>query len=102
MARTKSARRPQLATRRLNLYLPREVVDELRQYVPAGERTRFVAQALARELRRVKLLAAIDASAGAWREEDHPELTSGAAIDRWVEKERETLGWDRALEDDHG
>jgi len=90
------------ATSRLNLYLPSELVNELRQYVPAGERTRFVAQALARELRRIKLLAAIEGSAGAWREEDHPELASGADIERWIEKERGALGWDRALAGDDG
>ena len=80
---------------RLNLYLPKDVVEDLRRHVPAGHRTRFVSQVLARELRRLKLKAAIEASAGAWRDEDHPELTTPADIDRWIEKGRADLSRDR-------
>ena len=82
---------------RLNLYLPKDLVEDLRRHVPARERTRFVAQVLARELRRLKLKAAIEASAGAWRDEDHPDLATPADIDRWIEAGRATLGWDRPL-----
>jgi hypothetical protein len=81
---------------RLNLYLPKDVVEDLRRHVPAGQRTRFVSQVLARELRRLKLKAAIEASAGAWRDEDHPELATPADIDRWIEKGRADLSWDRS------
>lgn len=90
---------------RLNLYLPRDVVEDLRRHVPARERTRFVSQVLARELRRLKLQAAIEASAGAWRDEDHPELATPADIDHWIEEGRAGLSWDRPLpggEQDHG
>ena len=90
---------------RLNLYLPKDVVEDLRRQVPARERTRFVSQVLARELRRLQLKAAIEASAGAWRDEDHPELATPADIDRWIEEGRTSLGWDRPLpggEQDNG
>ncbi|MGB8214824.1 MAG: hypothetical protein WCE68_14805 [Anaerolineales bacterium] len=40
---------------RLNLYLTGPVADELRRLTPAGERTRFVEEILARELRRRKV-----------------------------------------------
>lgn len=76
---------------RLNLYLPKDVVEDLRRHVPARERTRFVSQVLARELCRLKLRAAIDASARAWRDEDHPELATPADIDRWIEEGRTGL-----------
>jgi hypothetical protein len=90
---------------RLNLYLPKDVVEDLRRHVPSRERTRFVSQVLARELRRLKLKAAIEASAGAWRDEDHPELATPADMDRWIEEGRTSLGWDRPLpsgEQDNG
>ena len=90
---------------RLNLYLPKDVVEDLRRHVPARERTRFVSQVLARELGRLKLKAAIEASAGAWRYEDHPDLVTPADIDRWIEEGRTGLSWDRPLpggEQDNG
>jgi len=86
---------------RLNLYLPKPLVDDLRRQVPARQRTQFVRDALAQALRRRQLQAAIAASAGAWRDEDHPDLTTGPEIDRWVAEDRVALGWDRAEEPDH-
>jgi hypothetical protein len=89
-------------TTRLNLYLPRQLVEELRRVIPPGKRADFVAQALDRELRRARLLAAIEAAAGAWREGDHPDLNSGTDIDRWIEGTRREMRWDRASEDRGG
>ena len=82
-------------TTRLNLYLPKAMVDDLNQYVPARQRTRFVSEAVARELRRLKQRLALEASAVAWRDEDHPELATGADIDRWLAEGRASLDWDR-------
>ncbi len=73
---------------RLNLYFPKPLVDELRAQIPARERTRFITDVLNRELRRLKLKAAVKASAGAWKDEDHPELATGEDIDRWIEDQR--------------
>ncbi|HSJ56306.1 MAG TPA: hypothetical protein VLC95_03945 [Anaerolineae bacterium] len=88
---------PSVLKERLNLYLPRDLVEDLREHVPARERTSFVAAVLSRELARLKLAAVIDASAGAWRDDDHPELSSPAEIERWIEAGRTGLGWDRSL-----
>ncbi len=73
---------------RMNLYITKSVMDDLRRVVPARERTRFVEEALARELRRRKLREAIDKSYGAWKDEDHPDMMTGADIDRWIEEQR--------------
>ncbi len=86
---------------RLNLYLTKSVADELRRVIPPRERTRFVEEALAKALRRQKLLEALEKSYGAWKDEDHPELATGEDIDRWIEEGRKTLTrdwskeWDR-------
>ena len=86
---------------RLNLYLPKSLVDDLREIVPARERTQFVIDVLERELYRRKLMAALDASYGAWGDQDHPELKTGEDIDRWIENGKKTLTrdwseeWDR-------
>jgi hypothetical protein len=73
---------------RLNLYLPKPLLDDLRAYVPARQRTQFIADALEKEIRRARLKAALKASAGAWKDEDHPELATGEDIDRWIEEQR--------------
>jgi hypothetical protein len=80
---------------RLNLYLTKPVADELRRQIPARERTRFVEEILARELRRRKRKAAIEASAGSWKDEDHPDMLTGEDIDRWIEEQRKlgTRDW---------
>ena len=48
----------------------------------------FVAEALEHELHRLRLEAALDVSAGAWSDEDHPDLADGPAIDRWIAEGR--------------
>ncbi len=80
---------------RLNLYLTKPLADELRRVIPARERTRFVEEVLARELRRRKLKDTLEKSYGAWKDEDHPELATGEDIDRWIEEQRKlgTRDW---------
>jgi hypothetical protein len=73
---------------RLNLYLPKPLVDELRALVPARERTQFIVDVLARELRRSKLLKAIENSFGAWKDEDHSNMATGKDIDAWIQRQR--------------
>jgi hypothetical protein len=69
---------------RMNLYITKSIMDDLKKAVPARERTRFVEDILARELRRRKLLDAIEKAYGAWKDEDHPELKTFEDINRWV------------------
>jgi hypothetical protein len=83
---------------RLNLYLPKELVEELRQCVPARARTQFVINAISLELRRVRLRNALKASYGAWKDEDHPELATPEDIDRWIAEGRKTLTRDWSAE----
>ncbi|MBU4225248.1 MAG: hypothetical protein KKC71_05450 [Chloroflexi bacterium] len=83
---------------RLNLYLTKPLMDDLRRIIPARERTRFVEEVLARELRRRKLKAAIEASYGAWKDEDHPELATPEDIDRWIEEGRKGFTRDFSAE----
>lgn len=79
---------------RLNIYLPKDLVEALRKRVPARDRTRFIAEILRRELRKQEVLEAIDRAYGAWSDEDHPELSTGEDIDRWIDEGRK--GWNRS------
>ena len=66
------------ATRQANFLLPEDLLDELKAAVSSRQQSRFVAEALKKELRRVRLSKAIETSFGAWKEADHPELSKGA------------------------
>lgn len=57
--------------------MPEDLLQELRSTVPKREQSRVVAEALRRELKRLRLAKAIETSFGAWRDEDHPELNGG-------------------------
>lgn len=76
---------------RLNLYLPKSLVEKLRACIPASERTQFIADVLERELYRLRLREALRVSAGSWSDADHPELATGEDIDRWIEENRKSL-----------
>jgi hypothetical protein len=60
-----------------NFLLPEDLLDELRKTVPKREQSKVVVEALRRELKRLRLLKAIETSFGSWRDEDHPELEQG-------------------------
>jgi hypothetical protein len=53
-----------------------------------GERNKFMAEAARKELKRIQLLQAIQETAGAWKDEDHPELVE-KGTDLWVRELRE-------------
>lgn len=76
---------------RLNITLPSSVAEDLQRVVPARQRARFIAETLARELRRMQVDAALAVSAGAWADEDHPELLGEGAIDQWIAEGRQGL-----------
>ena len=66
------------ATRQANFLLPEELLEELKANVSSRQQSRFVAEALKKELQRVRLAKALETSFGAWKESDHPELAKGA------------------------
>jgi hypothetical protein len=74
------------AIERVNVNLPRPLLDDLRRLVPRSRRSEVIARATARELRRLKLAALFTnlSKDPVWRAEDHIGLSSGAAIDAFV------------------
>lgn len=58
---------------------PVELVAEIDRFAGRRQRTAFVIDIVQRELQRMRQLAAVRASAGAWAEADHPELQAGGA-----------------------
>ena len=72
-------------TRRINVTLPATLLEELDSLVPAGKRSEVIAEATATYLSRLKVLAAIRETQGAWKEEDHPELATPADVADWLQ-----------------
>jgi len=90
------------ATRRINVTFPTDLLALLDSVVPSRERNRFIVEATERSLRRERLRQALEASAGAWSDEDHPDLMTAGDVDRYIRRLRETWmprTWDEIVEE---
>jgi len=72
-------------------------MDEL---IPARQRSRFIAEALAERLALAEQMLALEESAGVWSDEGHPEMADDEAIDRWLAGLR--ASWTAPGAPDHG
>jgi hypothetical protein len=89
-------------TKRINVSFPTSLLEEIRRSIPTRERNRFIVEATEKELRRQRLLKALRESAGAWSDENHPDLKTYEDADRYVRRIRETWiarTWDELAED---
>lgn len=66
---------------------PPDVIAEIDKIVSHGKRTAFLVELAKREVKLNRQREALRAATGAWKTEDHPELTEGAAS--WVRKIRQ-------------
>ncbi len=69
---------------RITISFPKALLDDLRKYVPPRKRSAVIVEATEREVRRLKVLKALEESAGAWKDEDHPDLATEEDIDRYI------------------
>ncbi|HEY4745578.1 MAG TPA: hypothetical protein VIH45_13020 [Desulfuromonadaceae bacterium] len=77
-----------VALKQANFILPEDLLNELKQLVGQRQQSKFVAEALRKELQRERLKSVLETSFGAWRDEDHPELRRGA--DAYVRNQRKS------------
>ena len=82
---------------RTHVVLPAALVAEIDALVGARQRSRFIAQAVEQRLQQERLLRALEAGFGAWKDEDHPELNGPEGTEGWVRQLREED--DRRLEE---
>jgi len=75
----KNVGRPDMntATKQANFLLPQDLLNELKMTVSKRQQSKVVADALRKELKRLKLEKVLKTSFGAWKEKDHPELKGG-------------------------
>jgi Arc/MetJ-type ribon-helix-helix transcriptional regulator len=70
--------------RKVTVTLPASLLTRLDERVPSRRRSAFIARAIQEQLAILEQAAAIEESAGAWRDEDYPEMATDEDIDRWL------------------
>jgi hypothetical protein len=70
---------------KITVTLPRALLVRLDEYVPSRRRSRFIAQAIESRLALAEQLTALDETAGAWTDDNHPDMKTEADIDRWID-----------------
>ena len=76
-----------------NFLLPEELLEELKKTVSKRQQSKVVANALRKELKRLKMEKILHTSFGAWKDKDHPEFKEGT--DAFVRKLRRSTRSDR-------
>ena len=71
---------------RTHITLPEEIVHDLNELVDRRLRSRFIAEAVRKELLLARQREALRLAAGSWKDKDHPELKAGSST--WVRKMR--------------
>ena len=62
---------------RTHIVIPQKLVAQIDRLVGKRGRSHFITEAATKELMRRRQLAALRQAAGAWGQEDHPELKGG-------------------------
>ena len=75
-----------MSTSRTHITFPKEVRADLERLVDKRERSKFVAEAVRKELLLVRQKHALRVAAGSWKDKDHPELKNGT--NAWIKKMR--------------
>jgi hypothetical protein len=82
--------------KRAHVFLPEGLLADIDSLFGKGKRSTFLTRIAEREVRRQKLMRALDDAAGCWKDEDHPELKDGPTA--FVKELR--AGWDARLPKD--
>ena len=71
-------------TQEFTIALPKVLIRRLRKQIPARLRSEFVAGAIEERLAIAEQVVVLEETAGAWKEEDYPEMRTPEDIDRWL------------------
>ncbi|MBI3698207.1 MAG: hypothetical protein HY238_25645 [Acidobacteria bacterium] len=75
-----------MVKKRTHIVIPAAVVAEIDTLVGKRGRSRFLTEIATQEVKRLRLLRALERPTPAWKDKDHPELKAGAAA--WIRKLR--------------
>ena len=65
------------------LTLPEDILESIDKLMGKRKRSKFIAGAARKELKRLRLQQALEKAAGAWKDEDHPEIKQKGTY-QWV------------------
>ncbi len=71
-------------TRRINVTFPAQLLEELDALIPPRKRSEVIVEATVEYMRKLKALAVLKQSAGAWGDANHPELATPEDINAWL------------------
>ncbi len=69
-----------MAVKQANFILPEDLLEELKKNTSKRQQSKVVAEALRKEIKRLKFEKALQHSFGAWKDDKHTELKSGTDI----------------------
>jgi len=87
---TSTRERTQEGIERVNVRFPKALMDDLRRYVPQRKRSEVIIAGTARMLAELKRRVALQAGAGAWSDERHPDLQGQEDVNRYLAALRAT------------
>ena len=77
---------------KVHLTFPPEIIREIDNLVGKRGRSKFVSEAAEEKIKREKYSSSLKKCAGAWKSENHPELSSTGHVVKFVEKIRKESG----------
>lgn len=77
-----------MTTKLTAVRFPARLIEEIDRQVGERGRSRFIVEAAAREVQRLRQRKAGEAAFGAWKESDHPDLATPDDVAEWVSRSR--------------
>jgi hypothetical protein len=72
-----------------HVVFPAELLNAIDKSVGGRKRSRFIVEAAKEKLEELKFQKALEASAGCWKDENHPDLKTQKDIRAYLKKTRE-------------
>jgi hypothetical protein len=76
-------------TEKLSITVPKELASRLREMVPQGKISSFIADALEYKLQMERQRIGLEIGRGAWKDEDHPDLMTPEDTQRFIREIRD-------------
>ena len=71
-------------TQKITVSMPIEMLARLDELLAPRQRSQFIVEAIERQIALAEQVAVLEETAGAWKDENHPELRTPEDIDRWL------------------
>ncbi|NKQ34803.1 MAG: hypothetical protein HF973_04215 [Chloroflexi bacterium] len=73
-----------IAQKKITVTFSEKLLARLDDRIPPRQRSQFISEAVENQLAIEEQLDALEESAGAWRDENHPDMLTDEDIDAWL------------------